>query len=956
MSNIVNDPKSFRPGSLVRVRERDWIVLPSSNPDLLRLRPLGGTLEDETGIYLPLGLDTPHSSEFNQDRPIRMQDLGDLESVRMLRDASRLAFRNAAGPFRCLGKLSFRPRSYQMVPLIMALRQIEPVRLLIADDVGVGKTVEALLILKELLERNEIKRFAIVCPPHLCEQWQGELKDKFGIDAVVIRSNTQARLDREIQGDQSVFEYYRYQVISIDYIKQENRHSTFIQEAPEFVIVDEAHTCTVSDAANNHNQQMRYHLLQGLSKKENQHLVLLTATPHSGKRGEFQSLLGLVKPNFASEDLASATEKHRAEVAKHFVQRRRADVEKWMGENTVFPKRDTKEIPYQLNSEYAQVFKELRVFLKKLLDKEQEGNTKRIHIWSSLGLLRGVMSSPSHGVRMLQNRMERKTQKDLAQISSAGVYDGDFEVERDTGPDEVLDQVDWTRDEVSTLKRFAESLAKLEGINQDSKMAAAVDVLKDWLKSDAQTVIFCRYLATAQYVGKVLQDIFGKRKGLRIEVVTSEDPDEVRKQRIDDMKDANQRILVATDCLSEGINLQGLFNSVLHYDLPWNPNRLEQREGRVDRYGQLAPIVRTWMLLGSDNPLDQAVFEVLITKVREIRASIGIAIPFAENNRSFMEALEEAIDRDSIQKTEGVQTSLLHDLMPRAKVEQVTMEFLDAAEREKASRSRFAQHAIKAQEIEQDLQLCDQAIGDPAIVESFVRKALPRYLGAQITADANGYQLYTQNMPAVLKSSLPRTKNPGDPIAVCFHSPAPEGYLYLGRNHVFVEQLCQYLMANTLDGDLDHGPARAAVIRCREVQERHILCLFRVRNVIQSVARGHQMVAEEMLLWGFKGAHPHTHNELTQAELETLLDQVRPTDNMPAETRWYGHLEPALSIIEQLHERRDTVALERAQALIEAHERFRKAMGKGGNYIPVEPILPMDLMGVYVLLPAGGAQ
>jgi superfamily II DNA or RNA helicase len=945
MSSAPVSPEAFRPGSLVRVRNRDWIVLPTTNPDLLRLRPLGGSLEDETGIYLPLGLDDPRSSEFNQDRPIRMEDLGDLDSVRMLRDASRLAFRNAAGPFRCLGKLSFRPRSYQMVPLIMALRQSEPVRLLLADDVGVGKTVEALLILKELLERNEIKRFAVVCPPHLCEQWQTELKEKFSIDAVIIRSNTQARLDREIQGDQSVFEYYRYQVISIDYIKQENRHGTFVQEAPEFVIVDEAHTCTVSDSANT-NQQMRYHLLQELSKKTKQHLILLTATPHSGKKGEFQSLLGLVKPEFAAQDLSNATDKHRAEVAKHFVQRRRADVEKWLGENTIFPKRDTKEIAYQLHAEYGEIFRDLRLFLKKLLDREQEGNRKRIHVWSTLGLLRGVMSSPAHGVRMLENRVVKRAQKELAEVGSAGVYDGDFEMERDTGPDEVLDQVDWNQAEIATLRKFAEKLARLEGTDKDAKANALVEVMKSWLKDGAQTVIFCRYIATAQYVGRFLQEAFGKRKGLNIQVVTSEDPDEVRKQRIDDMRIGTLRILVATDCLSEGINLQGLFNSVLHYDLPWNPNRLEQREGRVDRYGQLAPVVRTWMLLGKDNPLDQAVFNVLITKVREIRASIGIAIPFAENNKSFMEALEEAIERDS-----AVQMDLLQELLHSSKIDAATTELNDAAEREKASRSRFAQHAIKAQEIEQDLQLCDQAIGDPAVVESFVRRALPRYMGTQITADDHGYVLYTQNLPKILRASLPV----GDALKVCFESPAPEGYLYLGRNHVFVEQLCQYLMANTLDGDLNHGPARAAVIRCAEVNERHVICLFRVRNVIQSIARGNQMVAEEMLLWGWKGATPQIENELGTLEIETLLEKVRPTENLPREARWFGHLEPVVQSIDAIEGRRNAVALERAQALIDAHERFRKALGKGGNYIPVEPILPMDLMGVYVLLPSGGA-
>ena len=135
------------------------------------------------------------------------------QPARFLYDAARLAFRNGAGPFRALAKLSFRPRAYQIVPLVMALRQ-ETVRLLIADDVGVGKTIEALLIVRELMERARIKRFAVICLPHLCDQWQQELSAKLGIEAVIIRSNTQARLDRMIQGDVSVYDFYPYQVIS----------------------------------------------------------------------------------------------------------------------------------------------------------------------------------------------------------------------------------------------------------------------------------------------------------------------------------------------------------------------------------------------------------------------------------------------------------------------------------------------------------------------------------------------------------------------------------------------------------------------------------------------------------------------------------------------------------------------------------------------------------------------
>lgn len=231
----------YNPGALVRVRNRDWVVLPSNDKQLLLLKPLGGSEEEITGIYLPLRFpeDRIESSEFPLPKE---EDIGDIATARLLYNAARLSFRSGAGPFRCLAKLSFRPRSYQMVPLIMALKQ-EQVRLLIADDVGVGKTIEALLVVKELLERREIKRFAVVCLPHLCEQWQEELKNKFGIEAVIIRSNTQARLDREIHGDTGVYQYYPYQVISIDFIKSQDRRQVFIQECPELIIVDEAHTC-----------------------------------------------------------------------------------------------------------------------------------------------------------------------------------------------------------------------------------------------------------------------------------------------------------------------------------------------------------------------------------------------------------------------------------------------------------------------------------------------------------------------------------------------------------------------------------------------------------------------------------------------------------------------------------------------------------------------------------------
>src|SRR5262245_50801437 len=253
-----------QPGKLVSLRGRDWIVLPSDDPKLLIVKPLGGSEDEVTGIYLPLNMpfDRPVDAAFPNPTP---EDIGDISTARLLYDSARLAFRNGAGPFRALAKLSFRPRSYQMVPLIMALRQ-ESIRLLVADDVGVGKTIEALLIVKESLERRKIKRFAVVCLPHLCEQWQSEIRDKLDLEAVIIRSNTQARLDRQIQGDTSVYDYYPYQVISIDFIKSDTRRDVFIEQCPEMVIVDEAHTCARPVGAST-TQQHRYHLANRIAKK-----------------------------------------------------------------------------------------------------------------------------------------------------------------------------------------------------------------------------------------------------------------------------------------------------------------------------------------------------------------------------------------------------------------------------------------------------------------------------------------------------------------------------------------------------------------------------------------------------------------------------------------------------------------------------------------------------------------
>jgi superfamily II DNA or RNA helicase len=351
----------------------------------------------------------------------------------------------------------------------MALRQ-ETVRLLVADDVGVGKTIEALLILRELLERRTVKRFAVVCLPHLCEQWEEEIRSKLDIEAVIIRSNTQAGLDRRIQGDASVYDYYPFQIISIDFIKSDVRRDVFVEQCPELVIVDETHTCarpTGASAA----QQQRYHLISRIAAKPGQHLVMLTATPHSGKPEEFQSLLGLLKAEFELLDLPSASQAERRDLARHFIQRKRADVEKWMDEDTHFPARDTFEWPYDLSREYNNFFLDILDFARKLVVPDPTGKRKkRVQYWTALALLRGVMSSPKAGVKMLNARLDRlaeaATDADIATGEDAEnpVRDRDYGSESDNAPTQVLEQGDLSEHQRRQMKAFAERLEKLGNI------------------------------------------------------------------------------------------------------------------------------------------------------------------------------------------------------------------------------------------------------------------------------------------------------------------------------------------------------------------------------------------------------------------------------------------------------------------------------------------------------------
>lgn len=929
--------ETFQPGSLVRLRNRDWIVMPSDDSKLLLVKPLGGADEETTGIFLPLAFEDelPKPSLFPSPT---IDDLGNYSTAKLLYNAARLSFRNVAGPFRSIGRYSFRPRSYQVVPLIMSLR-LNIIRLLIADDVGVGKTIEALMIVREMLDRGEIKRFAVVCLPHLCEQWQQELKDKFSIDAVIVRSSTAAKLDRQIRGDKTLFKAYPYQVISIDFIKTDKRRSLFLMDCPELVIVDEAHTCTRPVGASV-KQQQRHHLVSDIADRQNQHLILLTATPHSGKQQEFQSLLGLLNKGYESIDIVKSNYEIRKEVAQHLVIRRRADIEQWH-ETTYFPEREQGEIAYSLSPDYKNIFSELLSFARSMDTSDLNKNIqKKFRYFAILSLLRGVMSSPAAGIEML-SRKAQKIKDDEGSVDAImnPVADSD-ESDSDSTPANIVQRIGLGKSDSKLLTEISEKLKNVK----DSKAEEALKHALTWIKEGYNPIIFCRFIPTANYLGEFFNDRLAQNTNLL--VITGEMVDEERKAKIEQFGETNgKKILIATDCLSEGINLQKHFTAVMHYDLPWNPNRLEQREGRVDRFGQTSPKVKAFMLWGKDNPIDSAVLNVLLMKAREIRKQTGISVPFPEDSQSLMDSLLNAVILSPNAVKIDNQLELdLYSTDIQDKSSQVTNAYERAAERDKITRSVFAQHTIKVNEIEQDLKDADEAIGDPEAVKNFVFDSVVLFK-AQIKPYKSGFILYTTNLPAVFK---PVFKGK-DEVKISFLSPTPEGYEYVGRNHPFVEQLSQYLMNNALiQQNGTRLVARTSAIITDKVQTKTTLYQVRVRNIIREKAGSKQIVAEEMILWGYEG-NITDNSFLNHDKAKDLLNEAYPLQDI-SKQRQTDQVSPELTGSNKLNEILKNVVKERSEKLIEAHDRFRKLLG-GSRYKIVEPVLPPDILGIYVLLP-----
>jgi hypothetical protein len=477
----------------------------------------------------------------------------------------------------------------------------------------------------------------------------------------------------------------------------------------------------------------------------------------------------------------------------------------------------------------------------------------------------------------------------------------------------------------------------------EAKLAELGRVVGELLKEGYNPIVYCRFIATAQYVAEQLQQMLQREhSGLKVVSVSGDDGgNEQRREKVSELSKEPVRVLVATDCLSEGINLQEPFNAVVHYDLPWNPNRLEQRIGRVDRFGQQKETVKAVLIHGVNNQIDLVLLDVLLRKNEAIRNTLGVSVPMPVDAERITETLIESVFLRQRERSQQLQLAI-----SSSEVGRLHDEMDQAAEREKENRSYFAQHGIEPGDVAKELEEMEPALGTSGDLERFFSNALQRFSGS-ITPDRT--QGVYRFEPGDLESMMLQRNGGRDlPERVTFEGVQSSGVQLLGRNNPIVESLTNAVLGNALTGE-DQRFARCGAMFTDAVETRTAVVVLRLRYLLKDTT---EQFAEEVVMGSF---HPAQDGiqwiEPIQPEALKLMAGARPTLNMPpVEASQY--IERVLGLLDG-DDWYTTVVLRRVEALKASHLRLRSVVD--AKPLEVVPHTPPDILGLYVLMPAPAA-
>jgi superfamily II DNA or RNA helicase len=759
---------TFAPGSVIRARNRLWRVDGQPEEDVIVASTIDGGETQQLKLYVPF-----EDVEPGQLKPPSTEVVGRIQAQDLLLRAYRLSLLHGTAPLLSLQRSRVIPKDYQLVPVVMSL-EMPRVRMLLADDVGLGKTIEAGLIATELLARQMAARMLVIVPASLREQWREALDYFFHLPARIISTRHRRQMERELPAGANPWEFYRFLITSVDYAKQAAIKNQILEQEWDIVIIDEAHKVSKphQSGPDQSVSMDRWELARALARSERvHHLMLLTATPHNGYTDAFASLLRMLHVG-AVEGPPHAPQIIRPAAKQHVCQRRREDVEAWFQDapdKSPFPRRDQDEVVVPPTSFEKDAIRAVEDYGERVLN---QAATARVQLrtlahWTVLHLHKRALSSPEALRCSLRNRKKRLEQR----LKEAEAQSEDAPIPPDVARANVLDEDTGERLDgeeagrrterlvYGSTEQIASELDLLEDVlykakritaSRDNKLQKLLgEVLRERLRVDPKLVIFTRYVDTMEYLE---ERIGGDSRYERVTVLTIHgDLSERRRREVfRAFERADAAVLVATDAISEGINLQHAAAQVIHYELPWNPNRLEQRNGRVDRFGQRKPVV-TIRTMVMDETLDAAILKVLVEKAARIRSDYGFSPPYFGDETTILDLMKQhdvRLGPKQLSLFESGGTSLL-DVADTPAEDPFGEETLERIKGD----SFYGQTHVSLPEIEQRLEETAETVGSPEQVQAFVLSGLDRF-GCSVTRNGDGSYRIALTDPALQTASV----------------------------------------------------------------------------------------------------------------------------------------------------------------------------------------------------------
>jgi SNF2 family DNA or RNA helicase len=560
------------------------------------------------------------------------------DEFKLAAEAQRIGLAGAFDPMLAVVTSDVQPLPHQIRAVYGEMLPRTPLRFLLADDPGAGKTIMAGLYIKELLLRHDVNRALVVAPGGLVDQWQDELFHKFGLRFEIL---TNAMIEASLGA--SVFDGHPLLVARMDQLSRNDELLAALAESEwDLVVVDEAHRMGAHWFGGKLEKTKRFQLGELLGERT-RHLLLMTATPHSGKEQDFYAFLTLLDRDRFEGPSRGSRSGGAGDTAGLMRRMVKEDLLTFEG-RPLFPERIAQTVPYQLTALESELYGRVTDYVRDGMNRADalDGQRRSTVGFALTVLQRRVASSPEAIYQSLVRRtarLERRRQDvmrgenrsdDWARLSRHLLDDDDeySAAESEEAEEELVDAATAARTaeelqtEIVELAGLIELAERVRRSETDRKWVELRTILQENTLGDAgahKLIVFTEHRDTLDYLARRVGTLLGRPEAV---VAIHGGVPRMRRREITEefTKNPDCRILLATDAAGEGLNLQAA-HLVVNYDLPWNPNRIEQRFGRVHRIGQ-TQVCRLWNLV-AQNTREGQVFARLLDKVEEQRRAYG---------------------------------------------------------------------------------------------------------------------------------------------------------------------------------------------------------------------------------------------------------------------------------------------------------------------------------------------